>query len=98
MAPSKHHAYDPVSPSAFEEKDAEAPYSDQNSEDEPFIESRLPIRESRLRTSLPWILCAVFATTSFILAVLLFQERRMAPLQPYKHDFRESLLRSHKYL
>lgn len=89
MASSKHHAYDPVSPTAFEEKDTETPYSDQNSEDEPFIESRLSKRGSRLRTQLPWLLCAFFATTTAVLAVLLIQYRRMDSSRPDKYEFRK---------
>jgi hypothetical protein len=72
MALSKHHEYDPISPSSLDEKDTGVPYSDHNSEDEPFLESRQPMRSSRLSTGLPWILCAVFAITSVVLASLLF--------------------------
>lgn len=87
MPLSKHHQYDPISPPSLDGKDADAPYSDQNSEDEPFLETNQPVRLSRLRCSLPWILCAVFATTSAVLAFLLFQHPRSKLGQGYINDF-----------
>jgi hypothetical protein len=92
MAPSNHHhQYDRISPSSLDDKDADGPYSDQNSEDEPFLELRLPGRISRLRSSLPWALCAVFAATSTILAVILFQQPRCKIGQEYINDFSKSI-------
>ncbi|KAH8802198.1 hypothetical protein F5882DRAFT_457212 [Hyaloscypha sp. PMI_1271] len=85
--PLSKHQYDPISPPSLDGKDADAPYSDQNSEDEPFLETNQPARLSRLRCSLPWILCAVFATTSAVLAFLLFQQPRSKLGQGYINDF-----------
>jgi hypothetical protein len=93
MALSKHE-YDPIIPS---EKDADVPYSDQNSEDEPFLESRQPVRLSRLRTSLPWILCAVFATTSAFLAFLLFEQPTCKTGQGYVNDFSKGTKKIYTY-
>ena len=93
MAPTKHHQYDPISPSTFDEKDAESPYSDQNSEDEPFLEPRQPATSSRLRFWLPWILCAVFATTSGVLTFVIYQQQPCPTCEVgkgYINDFRKS--------
>jgi hypothetical protein len=88
MAPSKQHDYEPVSGLSFEDKEADVPYSDQNSEDEPFLEPKAPLRLSRIRSSLPWILCAVFATTSAVLTFLLFRQRGRIG-EGYINDFRK---------
>jgi hypothetical protein len=88
MATSKHHEYGPISPSSLDEKNTDVPYSDHNSEDEPFLEPRQPMRLSRLRTDLPWILCAIFATISAVLAVLLFRQTGRIG-EGYINDFRK---------
>jgi hypothetical protein len=90
MPSSKHHQYDPISPPSLDGKDADVPYSDQNSEDEPFLETRQPVQISRLRCSFPWILSAIFATTSAVLAFLLFQQPRSKLGQGYINDFSKS--------
>ncbi|KAE9376628.1 hypothetical protein N431DRAFT_400882 [Stipitochalara longipes BDJ] len=87
MAPLKHHQYDPISPSSFGEKNVDVPYSDQNSEDEPFLETRQPAQLSSLRSSLPWLLCAVFATLSGVFAFLLVQQPSCKVGKGYINDF-----------
>jgi hypothetical protein len=89
MAPPEQHDYEPVSGLSFEDKEVDVPYSDQNSEDEPFLESRAPLRLSRIKRSLPWILCAVFATTSAVLTFLLFRQKGRIGVG-YINDFRKS--------
>jgi hypothetical protein len=89
MAPPEQHDYEPVSGLSFEDKEVDVPYSDQNSEDEPFLESRAPLRLSRIKRSLPWILCAVFATTSAVLTFLLFRQKGRIG-EGYINDFRKS--------
>jgi hypothetical protein len=89
MAPSKNHEYDPISPSSFGEKDVDTPYSDQNSEDEPFLEPRHFSQLSRLRLWLPWILFAVFAIISCVLAFLLFRQPTCKVGKGYINDFRK---------
>jgi hypothetical protein len=89
MAPSKNHEYDPISPSSFGEKDVDTPYSDQNSEDEPFLEPRNFVQSPRLRIWLPWILCALFAIISGVLAFILFLQPTCNVGKGYINDFRK---------
>ncbi len=89
MAPSIQHDYEPVSGLSFKDKDTDVPYSDQNSEDEPFLDSRGPLQLSKIKCSWPWILCVVFATTSAVLTFLLFgQKERIG--EGYINDFCKS--------
>ena len=89
MAPPEQHDYEPVNGLSFEDKEVDVPYSDQNSEDEPFLESRAPLRLSRIKLTLPWILCAVFATTSAVLTFFLFRQKGRIGVG-YINDFRKS--------
>jgi len=87
MARSEYHEYDPVGQS-FEGKDTEVPFSNPDSEDEPFLHSREPIRSPNLKWTLPWVLCALFATTSGILTfLLLHQTENLSDQHRYANDF-----------
>jgi hypothetical protein len=73
--PLPKHEYNHIHP-LLEEKDTEAPYSEPESEDAPFLQAREPLELSKLTTTVPWILCITFGIASCILSVFLFSARR----------------------
>ena len=90
MARSEHHEYDSIGQS-YEEKDTEVLFSNPDSEDEPFLHSRELVRLSNLKWTFPWILCALFATSSGMLMFLLQQQKeRVSSQQIYANDFSKS--------
>ena len=94
MARSEYHEYDPVGHSS-EEKYTGLPFSNPDSEDQPFLHRREPVRSSNLKWTLPWILCALFATTSGILTFLLLHPRENLNSQRgYVNDFRKSIVKT----
>lgn len=97
MARSQHHEYDPIGQS-FEAKDEVVPTSIPDFENESFLYLREPTRLSNLSWIFPWILCAVFATTSGILMVLfLRQTTRVNSQCQYENDFSMFNLKPENY-
>ncbi len=87
MSKSETHQYDPVRPSD-EEKHAEMPESEPDSESDPFLSPRQSIRVSKLTRSLPWVLCILFASLSSVL--LFFFYREHSELEQYRKIRRQN--------